>query len=372
MKSCNHNQWLSVCKQGYDTALLESNRLRVLLDKVADPDEVEPTFNLFIGGRTKSIALEKVFGIKRRRIFKSKQFAGDINLHLAAESELSSQPVLVADGSLNSSGFRYHSSDHICHETKRWRLKDCESYCPEKLEQAVFSRLLAPFTDVVCFFASDLGGFPAVAQHLAGWIHGNTIGLPLSAVKPTVIIVTDKMPPTVQREREARKAFLWLLNEHHVNDPFDIMSNLEIVAIHPPRTFGPSPNWNRLKNRLLRASNDARKHRTKTRTLYSMTHFVAFTEAACGHFSESITEPFNFVQASRVQNPVASDLKKHLANLIRLCTTPQELVGFAVPIIASSFLLDSYPPDCHCKSSTRGMLDEADFRQCLIRNMFSQ
>ena len=350
MKSCNHNQWLSICRQGYETALLESDKLRTLLEKVTDPDEVHPIFNLFIGGRTKSIALEKVFNIKRRRIFKSKQFAGDISVHLAPDSELSSVPVLVADGSFHSTGFRYHSSDHVCHDTKRWLLKDGGSYCPETLEQLIFSRLLAPFTDVVCFFASDLGGFPVVAQHLAGWIHGNTVATPQFAVKPTVIIVTDKMPPTVQREREARKAFLWLLKEHHVNDPFDTISGLEIVAVHPPRTFGSSPNWKRLKNRLLRASHDAQKQRRETRTLYSMTHLVAFTEAACSHFAESTTKPFDFIQASRVQSSAASDLKTHLVNLIGHCATPQELVDFAGPLIASSFLFDSYPPDCHCKS----------------------
>ncbi|KIW86673.1 uncharacterized protein Z519_12728 [Cladophialophora bantiana CBS 173.52] len=347
MKLSNHSQWLSISKQGFETALLESNRLRSLLRSVADPDEVEPSLYVFIGARTKSIALEKAFGIRRRKIFKSKQYAGDVDLHMASSSEQSTRPLLVADASLNTRGFRYHTTGHGCQEINRWPLRNSESYSPDGLEQALLSRLLLPFTDVICFFASDLGGFPTIARHLAGWLRSKTVSTAPPLTKPTVMIVTDKMPTTAQREQEAKKAFLWLLKEQSADNLFDLISDLDVVAIHPPRTFGPSPNWNRLKGRLLRASNRARKHRVESHTLYSMTHLVAFIEAACKHFSESATEPFNFIQASRLRNPAALDLKKHLANLFGHCATPEDVISFAAPVIASSFLLDSYPPDCH-------------------------
>ncbi|KIW28854.1 uncharacterized protein PV07_04717 [Cladophialophora immunda] len=348
MKLCNHNQWLSVSKQGFETALLESNRLRALLSHVVDPDEAAPSLYVFIGERTKSIALEKAFGIRRRRIFKSKQYAGDVNLHMVSGSERSTRPVLVAEGALNTRGFRYHTTGHSCHEINRWPLSNSESYCPDGLEQALLSRLLLPFTDVFCFFASDLGGFPTLARHLGGWLRNKSVSKTPPLTKPTVIIVTDKMPPTSQREREAKKAFLWLLKEQRAQDDlFDLISDLEVVAIRPPRTLGPSPDWNRLKKRLLMASNRARKHRVEMQTLYSMTHLVAFVEAACKHFSEFPTQPFGFIQASRMQNPAALDLKTHLENLIRHCGTPEDLINFAAPVVASSFLLDSYPPDCH-------------------------
>ena len=349
MKTCNHTQWLSICKQGDETALFESSRPRQLLDRVADPDEAQPSLLTFVGDRTKVIALEKIFGIRRRRIFKSKQHAGDVNLHLATGSELSDRPILVAECSLNTKGFQSNATSSACHDLNRLPLENAEIHCPEKLEQAILGRLLLPFTDLVCFFASDLRGFAAVARHLAGWLRLSDTRTVPPLTKPTVVIVTDKMPPTAQREKEARKAFLWLLKEETVTDPFDVIADVDVVAIHPSRAFRSSPNWTRLKSRLLRASNKARKHRSETRTLYSMTHFVAFTEAACRHFSGSATDPFNFIQASRARNSPAATLTRHLAHFIRRCTTPEELATFAAPVIASSFLLDSYPPDCHGK-----------------------
>jgi hypothetical protein len=52
---------------------------------------------------------------------------------------------------------------------------------------------------------------------------------------------------------------------------------------------------------------------------------------------------------SRVKNPVASNLGDHLADFLHNIKTPQKLLEFAIPVIASSFLLDSHPPDMYYK-----------------------
>jgi hypothetical protein len=135
---------------------------------VADPDEAQPSLYTFVGDRTKAVALDKIFRIRRRRIFKSKQHAGDVNIHLATGSELSSRPILVAESSLNTQGFRSHATSSACHEVNRLPLDNAETHYSEKLEQAILSRLLLPFSDLACYFASDLGGFAVVARHLAG------------------------------------------------------------------------------------------------------------------------------------------------------------------------------------------------------------
>jgi hypothetical protein len=353
MKRCNHTQWLGLCNKGYETALLESDRLRTLLSSVADPDEAKPSLLVFIGDRTKSITLEKAFGIKRRRIFKGRQHVGDINLHMAPGSEFSN-PVLIADSSLTGRNRRCDITRHSCHEIDRWPIqtnpKDSDIADLDNLALAIHCRLLLPFTDVFCFFASDMGGFRIVARHLARWLSSKTMPPVPAFTKPKVVVITDKIPPTKQREEEARKALLWLLKEETTDDLFGLISAIDVVAISPRRVLGTSNQSSRLKERLLRWSNSVQQDRAETRTSYSLTHFAAFFEVACKHFSESSPEPFNFVKASRLQNPPASDLRKHLVNFLRQCGTPQDVTGFAAPIIASSFLLDSYPPDCHCKS----------------------
>lgn len=351
MKHCSHNQWLGLCRQGYEIALLESDRLRTLLSSVTDPDEAKPGLIVVIGDRTKSIALEKAFGIKRRRVFRGRQYVGDINLHMAPGSELSS-PLLIADSCLSNRHHRREIPRHDCHEISRWPLqaKHSKTADLDDLALAMHCRLLLPFTDVFCFFASDMGGFRIVARHLARWLNSNPMPLLPVFVKPRVVVVTDKIPPTKLREAEARKALLWLLREETAENLFNLISAIDVVAISPPRVLGASDPSHRLKASLLRWANSVQQSRVKARTSYSLTHFAAFFEAACQHFAESSTGPFDFVKASRMQNPPASGLRKHLVNFLRLCETPQDVTGFAAPIIASSFLLDSYPPGCHCKS----------------------
>ena len=241
MKTCIHTQWLSDCKQGDETALLESSRPRQLLDRVPDPDEAQPSLYTFVGDRTKAVALDKIFGIRRRRIFQSKQHAGDVDLHLAAGSELSSRPILIAESSLDTKGFRSHVTSSPCHDLNRLPLNNAETSCPE-LEQAILGRLLLQFTDLVCFFAPDLGGFAVVARNLAEWLRISVARTLPPMTKPTVVIVTDKMAPTAQREKEARKAFLWLLKEETAGSPFDVIADVDVIAMHPTRAFRSSPN----------------------------------------------------------------------------------------------------------------------------------
>lgn len=74
-----------------------------------------------------------------------------------------------------------------------------------------------------------------------------------------------------------------------------------------------------------------------------------YSSTPVGIFAETIDQPFNFISASRRYNPVASDLEEHLSNFLRHVGKPTELTEFAVPMIASSFLLDNYPPGAHSR-----------------------
>ncbi len=61
-----------------------------------------------------------------------------------------------------------------------------------------------------------------------------------------------------------------------------------------------------------------------------MTHFTAFLKSACGHFLDTVEEPFDFVKAFRFYNPVAVDLAEHLLNFLKYIKSPGELTEFAV------------------------------------------
>jgi hypothetical protein len=202
---------------------------------------------------------------------------------------------------------------------------------------------LFPFTDIFCFFCNDLGGFEQVAEHVAGWLeNGCQSTLPVNT-HPRIVIATEKLPGGTKRVQWAKTAFFQALKEKTAKSLLDHASAIDIVELVPGRS-----RFCRLKTHLLAFSDQARKERESSQALFSLTHFAAFLNSACAHFCKH-QEPFNFIESSREENPVSLDLERHLSRFLEYIKTPDQLIGFAAPVIASSLVLDSYPPDAHRK-----------------------
>jgi hypothetical protein len=105
MKRCHHTHWLSLCTQGNEIALLESDRLQTLTNYIPDPN-IQPSLFVLIGNTAKSVALRELFGVKRARKFTNKRSAGEIHLHLDPSSIFHGRPVLLADGDLPKQSLR--------------------------------------------------------------------------------------------------------------------------------------------------------------------------------------------------------------------------------------------------------------------------
>jgi hypothetical protein len=352
MKRCNHSHWLSFGTYGDETSLLESDKLQTLTHHLQDPDTQQPSLFVLIGNTSKSSALRELFGIKKAWKFRSNRYAGEIHLHLDPSSIFNSRPILIADGDLPQQGLRIKGpSTHKCHETTRRSCPKPADSCNtlDGTTDSIYSRLLLPFADVICFFSADLGGFRQIAQHLAKWLEkGQPSTIPRSTY-PRVIIVTEKIPLGAEREKEAKKAFLWLLREETTHNLSEQISDIHVVALLPVYKVSSKARYRRLKECLLNRSDEVRRRREDTRTLFSARHFTALFQYACNHFSQPSKEPFDFIKASRNQNPIAKDLAEYISNLLKHIKSAKELIEFAVPVIASSFLLDNYPPESHSR-----------------------
>jgi hypothetical protein len=354
MRRCDHSHWLSFDTYGNNTYLLESDRLQTLTHQIQDPDTQQPSLFVLIGNGSKSQALRELFGIKKGRQFRSKRNAGEIHLYLDPSTIFHSRPILLADSDLPQQNLRGRvPTADKCHETIRRilpRVRGGLSHnAPDGSTDTIYSHLLLPFADVFCFFSADVGGFRQIARHVAGWLEkAQPSTLPRNTY-PRVVIVTEKIPPGTQREKEARKAFLWLLREETSRDLSERISDIQVVALLPDRRVSPKARYRRLKERLLNGSDEVRSNREGDRTLFSATHFTALFRYACDHFSQASEEPFDFIKASRKQNPIAKDLAEHLSIFLKHMKSAKELTEFAAPIIASSILLDNYPPDTHSK-----------------------
>jgi hypothetical protein len=161
--------------------------------------------------------------------------------------------------------------------------------------------------------------------------------------------VCDNIPPGAGTEKEARKGFLWLLEEETTKDPFEQISAIDIVALFPASTMSNKARYRPLKERLIDGSDQVRKQREDTRLSFSATRFTALFNYACGYFIETINQLFNFIRALRTYNPITPDLEEYLSTFLKYVRTLSELTKFAVLIIASSFFLDNYPSDAHSK-----------------------
>jgi len=214
----------------------------------------------------------------------------------------------------------------------------------------IYFRLLSPFTDVFCFFADDLGGLKPIVQRLALWLDlGQPSTLPRST-RPKVLIVAERNEDVQGDDKSDSRAFRQMLSEETTMDISEQFSDIRILSLAARnKNLSNKARHRALFEHLLNFSDQIREAKISTRTLFSAHHFAAFFRYALRHATATSAEPFNFITASRIDNPVGSNLRVHLVDFLQNIKTPEKLLQFAIPIIASSFLLDAYPPDMHCK-----------------------
>lgn len=346
MRSCSHTKWLGVSQDRNGTSLIETSRLRNLINKIETSSPSQPSLVVLVGKAEKSVALRAAFGAKKNRLFRNKRRPGDVHLSLCTRSAFPNFPLLIADTELASQVPAYSFDRALCHKTHA-RSISRNRIGGDSVAQAIISDLLAPFVDVFCLFSSDIGGFRQVARLIAQWLDAGLSSTEPMPVPPRILIVSDKIGHGSIHESEARKALLWILREETEKDPFEQVSAIDVVALLPSKMTSSAARHRNLKARIAAAVDQVRRKRSDLRVLFSAQHFAAFMSLACDHFSSSTQRPFNFIEASRLCNPVPAELSSHLSNLVLRAQTPQMLLNCIVPCIASSILLASYPPESH-------------------------
>lgn len=346
MKLCKHTFWLGIGSQANAPQLILSDRLQNIARSISDPIGQKPTLFAFIGGKAKSAALQALFRVNRNRHVFSRQNTGEIHLHVDPTSVFQERPILIADGDLEGTVAISRIKNH-CHDSRQLDIQRPRTESTtESFTSGIYADLLHPFVDVYCFFCEDLSGLKQVARCLAGWLKdGSTSPLP-KIIYPQILIVTEAIPVGPESELQFKASFLQLLAQETEKSWVDRISSVDVVAIFPRKVMSDAARYRALKERLMGSSNAIRKEREKLQSLFSVLHFASLFDIASEQFAAS-AESFDYIQASRTYNPTAPDLAEHLANFLRHIDTPQKLVGFAAPAIASSFLLDYYHPNAH-------------------------
>ena len=334
-----------------ETIFTHSDRSHSLLRDLPSAESQLPSLFVLIGHERKSIALRELVSGPTQGRSNAKRRHGEIHLHIDSFTTFGERPVLFAEGDFPTSEKSSKAlSAEKCHDATSRVLPRLRNTIPtlslQKAADNLYFRLLSPFTDVFCFFSADLGGLQPIARRIASWLDlGQPSSLPLST-HPQIVIVTESSTPELQEYR-ILEIFLRLLSEETRRDISTQFAGVRVLTLLPDGDVSSQARHMRLKECLMNASDQVRSARMESRTLFSAVHFSAFLNHACSHFADGPTQPFNFIRISRLNNPVAPDLKDHLSNFLSKIKTPQELMAFGIPLIASSFLLDSYPPDMH-------------------------
>ncbi|KAJ4514501.1 hypothetical protein HRR83_002587 [Exophiala dermatitidis] len=350
MARCHHSDWLNLRIERNEVILFISDRLQTLIDEFPSPDLQQPSLLVFIGHTAKLSALRSLGGEENRpKSAGRRKRGGGVHLQRGNRDVFRDVPVLLADGDLPYRDLKKRSSAQ-CHETRQLMLPRIRAGVRDlALEDAadhLYSRLLGAFADVFCFFSTDVGGFGPVVRRLASWLeHGKPSTLPKTTY-PRVVVVMEATDSGAESDKEASEVLLGALREETTKNPAERLSALEVVTVpHGGHCY------RRLEEYLVRVLDQGRRHKLEARMLFSARHLAAFFKYASDHFGRTTREPFDFVKASRLQNSVSPDLDMHLSNFLKHIKSPEELTDFAVPMIASSLLLDHYPPGMHGKSA---------------------
>ena len=345
MSRCKHTVWLSLCSGGGpDADLLLTDRVQTVISHIPSPDTKYPSFMVLMGNQTKGLALRELFGIKRDR--QTTRDSHDLHLHVDPSSVFGTPSILAESGFPDCLPGR--TLVEHCHETKRLAFKQ-DLNSRHLRADTLYSQVLLPFADVFCFFCDDPSDFEHAAKVLCLFTQ-RSHSLELPDFRPRVVIVTGTKPAGQNSEHCIRNILLSLLKRELSKDPFDFLCTIEVVNLAPHEELSGKARFRPLKERLLRLSSQARLDRQDHRMLFSAIHLGELLANACEHITKS-QDPFSFIKSSRTYNPVPEDLNVHFCNLLKHIKSPSSLVNFAASTIASSLLLDQYPPDAHRKSN---------------------
>lgn len=371
--------WIDIQSQQLDTILLHYQSPLTSIYKLQFPNYQDPQLIIFIGDDAKSVSIKRL-GLSSSIRPRHHQ----IHLEFIPGSTISQSPIFLADCELhNSRALQVRDRPtpvDVKQRPLKWHGGIPQGFDVNTLAHIVYTKLLSPFSTVICLFADDLGGLKGVASILASWVvslSNRASDLPASTYPKVLILkewndlesgifdeklATRAFMEDVRRESKRENGSLSELDEllaqrfgelrvlAYTSHPSDFHAmTLEDVHSHLQRL---DQSWKSLRNRLFQDSQDVQDRRREAQVAFTANHFRAFFDSAYDHFAQDIATPFSYIRASRLPNPIPLDLGFHLISFLK--RAPRKLdIAFAAPVIASALSLDSFPPDMHSKQIQR-------------------
>jgi hypothetical protein len=286
-----------------------------------------------MGNKTKDAALPKVFrGNTFRRV------APDaVNLRADNSTLESARPILFADCDPTSTTLAHHNgSQAYCHTHENHSITWIDENKKHELFDLLIARLFLWFTDVICVFADDVGGLEGVKELLLSWAVIGSAAKTTLTVRPRVLVVL---------KQESSTAHDWLSELDLLADlGVDLKQAYGPIEITSLSKDGRNPQYCRLRLEIMSRVDLTQKARSANSTLISAVHQNALFGLALHHTARTIHEPFDHILAARAGNELSCDFRSHLENFLKLCQANNVPDEATASYIASSILMDAFPP----------------------------
>jgi len=346
MASCSHVQWLRLHQEHTAFTLQNGNRLYNITQSLPRPLKQYPSFLFFLGGGSKSIALRNLYPETR---ISSYRHYGIANICIDPKTTDDDYPLIVADGCQEGATRATNSqTEYKCHKTTSYLLEWSENNYGTPQRQSIINlinaRLLSLFIDVVCIFAEDYGGLAGVVILLTNWAnYGSASSLPC-AVRPRIIVVTRISGNMFEAEVSHFRSQLFSTPKFS-----EVFSSLNVINMLVKLRSTSQTEFSTLKEVLCQELQTSRFTRMSSSAMFSSTHLEAFFGKAIRRFVRRPEALFDFVRASRDENPVNVELPNHINTFIGRSHDYNFPDSISLPFIASAILLDSFPPNMHRK-----------------------
>lgn len=347
--------WLDVGTREDSTFAIQDNgRLRRVVSELCDQDRQYPSLCVFLGGKTKNHALQRLYPLNN---IKRHDSEAPIKLRYDVASLQSRRPVLLADGDIPSNDKLYPAKrlDAGVGHPVHWN-----NYSAAKILLVLWSQLIFVFTDVVCIFIDDAACLEKVVNFLVSCLQLRSTSSFSSQHLPRAIFIYS---PSVIKERGV--SGLGLLYRRIQESGYNDLSGLFSSSIYlylQDNDFSDITRFQRIKASITEQVDTISSIRQENRDRPNGTHLIALFQAAIQHTLEDISHPFDFVKATRKDRPVSSCIEPHLAHYLEIGHRANLPLSGLAATISSALFLDHYVPEMLGWFYFNISLAEADIR----------
>ncbi len=327
-----------------DLRLLDPGRMSQLVRELKNPSNQRPSSLLFVGRQVKDLALRELFPDNN---FKKHCCDGVATLRIDNASTYSDHPIFFAESSPSQAIPLAAEDPRVC-ETESFPIQWAEDTTVQHLYNVLHARLFCLFADVVCVFADDFADFEQTVQLLKSWAAAGSASVHFDKIRPRVVIVRrgDAASPSPTYDLLRIDDLQQGLHSRTLKEFFSSIKVLHLAT----EQLSPLARFRRLKELLWREMDEMRQARQDLGCLYSAEHITRFFRMAVAHTAVSMSRPFDFILASRRGNDVEPDFVHHLSRFMRSGEDRQVPRDALMTFVASSIMLDAYPPKMHGKT----------------------